>query len=136
MKNILNFILFFLVITLAVTMVDCYLYNNIKSVHEYKNNVIENVKSKRTISKELYCMTKDAVEFKIEVAHYANIINQYQMYNEIKTYFANLYYKDIKHKFIEIYPHLINLYGSDADDLIYIYLYESDNKTYTKFKYI
>lgn len=135
MKKILNFILFFLVMALAVTMIGDYLYNN-KRTHEYKNNVIEDAESKRTISKELYCMTKDAVEFKIEITHAANLNNPHQMYTDIQRYFFDVEYKDLKNEFIKLYPHLINIYKDEATKLQSIHLYETDNKTYIKFKYV
>lgn len=136
MKKILNFILFFLVVALAVTMIGGYLYNNIKHVHEYKKNVVENAKSKQTISKELYCMTKDAVKFKIEITHSTNLNNPYQMYTDIQRYFFDVEYKDLKNEFIKLYPYLISIYKDEATKLQSIHLYETDNKTYTKFKYI
>lgn len=132
MKRISNFILF-LLINLAIVMIGYYLYYNIKSVHEYKNIIVENTESKRTISKELYCMTKDAVKFKIEITHYTNMINPYQMYTDIKKYFFDVEYKDIKDEFIKLYPHLINMYKDEAHKIQSIHLYEPDNKTYTKF---
>lgn len=136
MKKILNFILFFLVVALAVTMIGDYLHNNIKHVHEYKNNVIENAESKRTISKELYCITKDAVEFKIEIIHNINLNNPYQMYTDIQKYFTDIEYKDLKDGLIRLYQHLINIYKDDAYNVHSIHLYKPDNKTYIKFKYI
>ena len=135
MKRISNFILF-LLINLAIVMIGYYLYYNIKSVHEYKNIIVENTESKRTISKELYCMTKDAVKFKIEITHYANLNNPHQMYTDIQRYFFDVEYKDLKNEFIKLYPHLINIYKDEATKLQSIHLYETDNKTYTKFKYI
>lgn len=135
MKKILNFVLFFLVVALAVIMISDYLYNN-KHAHEYKSNVIENAESKQTISKELHCMTKDAVEFKIEITHGANLNNPHQMYTDIQRYFFDVEYKDLKNEFIKLYPHLINIYKDEATKLQSIHLYETDNKTYTKFKYI
>lgn len=136
MKKILNFILFFLVVALAVTMIGDYLYNNTKHVHEYENNVIENAESKQTISKELYCMTKDAVKFKIEIIHNINLNNPYQMYTDIQRYFTDIEYKDLKDGLIRLYQHLINIYKDDAYNVHSIRLYEPDNKTYIKFKYV
>ena len=81
-------------------------------------------------------MTLDAVQFKIEITHNSNLKNKYQIYNEIRKYFSNVKYKDIKDEFIKLYPHLINTYKDDAHKLQSIHLYELDNKTYTKFKYI
>lgn len=128
MKKILNFILFFFVMTLAVTMIDGYLYN--KRAHEYKNNVIENVESKRTISKELHCMTKDAVTFKIEITHSADLNNPYQMYIDIQKYFFDVECKDLKDGLIRLRQHLINIYKDDAYKVQSINLYEP------KFKYV
>lgn len=112
----------FLLITLAISMVGYYF--------------IENAESKRTISKELYCMTKDAVPFKIEVIHNINLNNPYQVYTDIQKYFTDIEYKDLKDGLIRLYQHLINIYKDDAYNVHSIHLYEPDNRTYIKFKYV
>lgn len=135
MKRFLIFVLF-LLITLAIFMVGYHSCYNIKSVHECKNNIVENAESKRTISKELYCITKDAVEFKIEIIHNVNLNNPYQMYTDIQKYFTDIEYKDLKDGLIRLYQHLINIYKDDAYNVHSIHLYEPDNRTYIKFKYV
>ena len=110
----------FLLITLAISMVGYYF--------------IENAESKRTISKELYCMTKDAVPFKIEVIHNINLNNPYQVYADIQKYFVNIEYKDRKDGLIRLRQHLINIHKDDAYDVYSIRLYKT--KQNIKFKYI
>ena len=109
------FISFFisLFVMLPIAMISSYLYCNTERMHDVKNNIIENSNSKHTNSMELYCMTSDAVQFKIEITHYSDLDNSYQIYNYIREYFLNVEYKNLEDEFIKLYQHLTNICKDD-----------------------
>lgn len=127
MKKIFDFILSGVIcIIIAFTLI--YFCYDVIQTNNKKTNIIEHIKSEQTVSLTLDCISKDGVDFKVEITHYNDMNNKYEVYNEFRKLLNSVLYENLQIDMIDVFDTLESKFSDDYHKIVTITIHPSKCK--------